>query len=165
MLVLKNARCVRRILARAKRRSRAFSKVSPSSAFLSPFVVELVCDFYFARDSSSSESPAWRYTTPAMPTFCRNEGECSKRLRGEREWRFFVSEKCLLKTRLLRAACVLLVALFLPFFFSFLDVCVLSWPADIVFRILFFRVVWPSTKECNTPTKRRIKYSLKSLST
>jgi len=65
-----------------------------------------------------------------MPTFCRNEGECSKRLRGESEWRFFVSEKCL-KTRLLRA-CVL-VALFLPFFFSFLDVCVLSWPADIVF--------------------------------
>ena len=29
-------------------------------------------------------------------------------------------------------ACVL-VALFLPFFFSFLDVCVLSWPADVVF--------------------------------
>ena len=66
-----------------------------------------------------------------MPTFCRNEGECSKRLRGESEWRFFVSEKCLLKTRLLRAR--VLVALFLPFFFSFLDVCVLSWPADIVF--------------------------------
>ena len=30
-----------------------------------------------------------------------------------------------------------LVALFLPFFFSFLDVCVLSWPADIVFFGLF----------------------------
>ena len=30
-------------------------------------------------------------------------------------------------------------------------------------RILFFRVVWPSTKECNTPTKRRQIFSQKSL--
>lgn len=97
---LKNARCVRRILARAKRRSRAFSKVSPSVS-LSPFVVELVCAFYFAKEgSSSSESPASRYTTPVMPTFSLsvNEGECSKHTRKGRanfgEWRFFgVSKK------------------------------------------------------------------------
>ena len=78
---------MRRILARAKRRSRAFSKVSPSVS-LSPFVVELVCAFYFAKEgSSSSESPASRYTTPVMPTFSLSvEGECSKhkRERGER---------------------------------------------------------------------------------
>ena len=30
-------------------------------------------------------------------------------------------------------------------------------------RILFFRVVWPSTKECNTPTKRRQIFSQISL--
>ena len=95
MLVKKNARCVRRILARAKRRSRAFSKVSPSVS-LSPFVVELVCAFYFAKGSSSSESLlASRYTTPVMPTFSLSvEGECSKHTRKGRanfgEWRFFV---------------------------------------------------------------------------
>ena len=89
---------MRRILARAKRRSRAFSKVSPSVS-LSPFVVELVCAFYFAKGSSSSESPASRYTTPVMPTFSLSvEGECSKRTRKGRanfgEWRFFgVSKK------------------------------------------------------------------------
>ena len=157
---LKNARCVRRILARAKRRSRAFSKVSPS-VFLSPFVVELVCDFCFARDSSSSKSPAWRYTKPVMPTFCR-EGECSSRRGGESEWRFF-APKSVSKT-----LCVRLVALFL-LFLSFLVfrercVCVLF---HVACGYLLFRA-----KKCieppfdfNTPTKRRIKYSLKSLST
>ena len=86
---------MRRILARAKRRSRAFSKVSPSVS-LSPFVVELVCAFYFAKGSSSSESLlASRYTTPVMPTFSLSvEGECSKHTRKGRanfgEWRFFV---------------------------------------------------------------------------
>ena len=95
-----------------------------------------------------------------MPTFCRNEGECSKRLRGEREWRFFVSEKCLIKTRLLRARVCSRCAFFAFFFLVSRCVCPL-----VACGYCFFRVVWPSTKECNTPTKRRIKYSLKSLST
>ena len=71
-----------------------------------------------------------------MPTFCRHEGECSKRLRGEREWRFFVSEKCLLKTRLLRARVFSLR--FFCLFFSRFSMCVSSpWPADIVFFGVF----------------------------
>ena len=116
---LKNARCVRRILARAKRRSRAFSKVSPSVS-LSPFVVELVCAFYFAKGSSSSESPASRYTTPVMPTFSLSvEGECSKQTRFGRanfgEWRFFgVSKK-----QKLFWCCRRLFLRFFCFFYSF----------------------------------------------
>ena len=111
---------MRRILARAKRRSRAFSKVSPSVS-LSPFVVELVCAFYFAMGSSSSESPASRYTTPVMPTFSLsvNEGECSKRTRMWRanfgEWRFFgVSKK-----QKLFWCCRRLFLRFFCFFYSF----------------------------------------------
>ena len=121
---LKNARCVRRILARAKRRSRAFSKVSPS-AFLSPFVVELVCAFYFARDSSSSESLlAWRYTTPVMPTFCLREGECSSRGGGERTERMalFRLSKSVSKNYTVSFACSCF-AFFAFFFESFLVFC------------------------------------------
>ena len=140
---LKNARCVRRILARAKRRSRAFSKVSPS-AFLSPFVVELVCDFYFARDSSSSESPAWRYTTPVMPTFCRNdEGVCSKR-GGERVALFFARKVSI------KLLCVLVFA-----FFAFFRIVSCFWER---------RTLSPPF-DFNTPTPKRAsnKYSQKSL--
>ena len=109
---------MRRILARAKRRSRAFSKVSPSVS-LSPFVVELVCAFYFAKGSSSSESPASRYTTPVMPTFSLSvEGECSKRTRKGRanfgEWRFFGVSK---KQKLFRC-CRRLFLRFFCFFYS-----------------------------------------------
>ena len=109
---------MRRILARAKRRSRAFSKVSPSVS-LSPFVVELVCAFYFAKGSSSSESPASRYTTPVMPTFSLSvEGECSKQTRFGRangEWRFFGVSKKQKLFRCCRTTVFALLLLFLLF--------------------------------------------------
>ena len=91
MCCLKNSRCVRRILARAKPRSRAFSKVSPS-VFLSPFVVELVCSFDFCfglGNSSSSESPALYEAGDADIL-----GECSSSLRGSAHGAFFKRKKC-----------------------------------------------------------------------
>ena len=132
---------MRRILARAKRRSRAFSKVSPSVS-LSPFVVELVCAFYFAKGSSSSESPASRYTTPVMPTFSLSvEGECSKRTRKGRanfgEWRFFGVSK---KQKLFWCCRTTVFALLLLFLLSFRFLFVCSFtqrPATPNFGQLF----------------------------
>ena len=96
---------MRRILARAKRRSRAFSKVSPSVS-LSPFVVvELVCAFYFAKEgSSSSESPASRYTTPVMPTFSlsvEGGGMFETNAKGESEFWRVALFRCLEKVKTL----------------------------------------------------------------
>ena len=94
---------MRRILARAKRRSRAFSKVSPSVS-LSPFVVELVCAFYFAMGSSSSESPASRYTTPVMPTFSlsvEGGGMFETNAKGESEFWRVALFRCLEKAKTL----------------------------------------------------------------
>ena len=145
---------MRRILARAKRRSRAFSKVSPSVS-LSPFVVvELVCAFYFAKEgSSSSESPASRYTTPVMPTFSLSvEGECSKRTRKGRanfgEWRFFGVSK---KQKLFRCCRRLFLRFcFFCFFYSMFRalLCLLFYKTacgigNTEFRPTFFRSVAP----------------------
>jgi len=128
---------VRRILARAKRRSRAFSKVSPSVS-LSPFVVELVCAFYFAKEgSSSSESPASRYTTPVMPTFSLSLWRGNVRntnAKGESEFWRVALFRCLEKVKTLPVLPETVFALLLLFLnsFRFLFVCSFTQrPADV----------------------------------
>ena len=127
---------MRRILARAKRRFRAFSKVSPSVS-LSPFVVELVCAFYFAKGSSSSESPASRYTTPVMPTFSLSLWRGNVRNTRERGERILASgafSLCLEKVKTLPVLPETVFALLLLFLnsFRFLFVCSFTQrPADV----------------------------------
>ena len=114
---------MRRILARAKRRSRAFSKVSPSVS-LSPFVVELVCAFYFAKGSSSSESLlASRYTTPVMPTFSLSLWRGNVRNTRERGERILASGAFSVRLEKAKTLPVLPGTLFLRASFAFFTLC------------------------------------------